>query len=272
MEWVRRIFDFYLDASVHVALALLSLLLCTTHSLEISSNWHLSFFLFFGSIGGYNFIKYGVEAEKYIWVAKAYHKYIQIFSLICTGVALYHALFLNFRTWIAMLLLLTLTGLYALPVLPGAKNLRSMAGFKIFLVAMVWTGATVVLPVMESSGTFFWDVWVEGLQRFGLVLLLMLPFEIRDLSYDQLELKSLPQRFGVSNTKIYGAFATIPLYLLTFLKDDFGWQEVVGKGILFIAVAIVLMITPKHQSKYFASFWVEAIPIFWWLVLLGLRL
>jgi hypothetical protein len=41
-----------------------------------------------------------------------------------------------------------------------------------------------------------------------------------------------------------------------------------GKGILFLAVAIVLLATPRQQSKYFASFWVEAMPIFWWLVLL----
>ncbi|MGB5274785.1 MAG: hypothetical protein WBN39_12075, partial [Flavobacteriaceae bacterium] len=79
---------------------------------------------------------------------------------------------------------------------------------------------------------------------------------------------SLPQQFGVSNTKIFGAMATIPFFLLTFFKDDVPWHEIMGKGILFFAVAIVLLVTPKDQSKYFASFWVEAIPIFWWLVLL----
>jgi hypothetical protein len=270
MEWVRRIFDFYLDASLHVALALLSLLYCTAFDLNIPPDRHLAFFLFFGSIGGYNFIKYGVEAEKYLWVVKTYHKYIQIISLLSCAVALYHAFFLNFRTWMAMLLLLILTGLYALPVLPGAKNLRSLAGFKIFLVALVWTGATVVLPVLESVGTPCWEVGIESLQRFGLVLLLMLPFEIRDLSYDQLTLKSLPQQFGVSNTKIFGALATIPFFLLTFFKDGLSWQEIMGKGVLFLVVATVLLITPKHQSKYFASFWVEAIPILWWSVLLAL--
>jgi hypothetical protein len=268
MKWARIIFDFYLDASVHVALALLSLLYGTALSLNISPDRHLALFLFFGAIGGYNFIKYGVEAEKYIWVVKKYHKYIQIISLISCTLALYHAFFLNFRTWIAMLTLLILTGLYALPVLPGAKNLRSLAGFKIFLVALVWTGATVILPVTESTGTLSWDVGIESLQRFGLVLLLMLPFDIRDLAHDQLALKSLPQQFGVYNTKIFGAMATIPFFLLTFFKDDVPWHEIMGKGILFLAVAIVLLATPKHQSKYFASFWVEAIPIFWWLVLL----
>ena len=39
---------------------------------------------------------------------------------------------------------------------------------------------------------------------------------------------------------------------------------------LFFFMTIILLMRAKiDQSKYYSSFWVEAIPVFWWLLLLG---
>lgn len=271
MMWPWRIFNFYLDASVHAALAILSLVFCTSILLDIQIDVHLAFFLFFGSISCYNFVKYGVEVEKYVKVASHYHKIIQYFSLICLLVAGYHAFYLNIETWIGVGLLTAMSGLYALPLLPGPKNLRSLGGIKIFLVAIVWAGATVILPILAIMGTLSWDVWIECLQRTLLVLILMVPFEIRDLNYDPPELHTLPQRFGVANTKIFGAFLTLSFFFMTFLKDDLGEIELIGKGFLFLGMGILMFVTKRKQSQYFASFWVEAIPILWWALLISLQ-
>jgi len=78
MKLLLRFFNFYLDASIHVALAVFSLVYVTTITLNISINSHLIYFIFFGTIVCYNFIKYGVEADKYFLVANPYHKNIQI--------------------------------------------------------------------------------------------------------------------------------------------------------------------------------------------------
>jgi len=268
MKWLKRIFDFYLDASIHVAFAIYALLEITYQTLNISSDYHLSFFLFFGSISCYNFIKYGVEAEKYILVANPYHKGIQILSFLALSFALYHAHFLNPKVWIGVGGLIFLTGLYALPVLPKAKNLRSWGGLKIFVVALVWAGATVVLPVLSTNKIMTWDVGVEIFQRFVLVLILLAPFEIRDLAYDGAELKTLPQRLGVANTKIFAGFATLIFFFSSFLKDDLTITEQILKGVLFLLLGGMLFKTKRNQSKYFASFWVEAIPILWYGILI----
>jgi hypothetical protein len=112
---------------------------------------------------------------------------------------------------------------------------------------------------------------IETLQRFLLVLILLVPFEIRDLAYDMPELKTLPQRFGVTNTKIFALFAAVLFYGLSFLKDTFLMIDLIGKGILFLTLGFFILLTKRKQSKYFASFWVEAIPIFWFGVLLVLK-
>ncbi len=43
------------------------------------------------------------------------------------------------------------------------------------------------------------------MQRVLLVLAFLIPFEIRDLAYDKPELKTIPQRIGVTQTKIFGS-------------------------------------------------------------------
>lgn len=264
MGWMKRLFDFYLDASIHTAVSVFALIEITGIFFGIDRDHHFAFLVFFGTIGCYNFVKYGVEAKKYILVASTYRRYIQLISFIAGGCALYHAVYIPVSAWLGIGVLLVLTVLYAIPLLPHTKNLRSLGGLKIFIVALVWAGTTVILPVVSSYKPLDLNVWIEGGQRFVLVLLLILPFEIRDLEYDDPELKTLPQRYGFINTKIIGGFGVLLFLFLTFLKTELSLIDLISKGVMFLIMGIVIYITKENQSKYFSSFWVEAIPIFWW--------
>jgi len=263
MGWLSRIFNFYLDASIHVAFAVISLILITNLYLNILPDHHLLLFVFFGTIPSYNFIKYGVEAKRYFLVKNGYHKQIQIFSLILLALAGYHFFYLGYVVWFICLILALLIGLYALPVFPKHKNLRNIGILKVILVALVWTGTTVIIPVVSSAISFSWDISLLILQQFILILILLIPFEIRDLEYDELNLKTIPQRIGVSQTKNLGLLLSLIFYLITFLKDDLSQLEIIGKTILFVILIIMLLMTRRNQSKYFASFFVESIPICW---------
>lgn len=268
MQVLRRIFEFYLDTSIHVAFSILALIHVTCLTLNISVDAHLCWFLFFGSIACYNFVKYGVEAEKYILVADMHQKHIQWTSFVALGFAVYHGYFLSIQVYFIIAGVVALTGLYAIPVLPHLKNLRSLGGLKIFVVALVWAGSTVILPVIAAGQYITWDVRVETLQRFLLVLILLVPFEIRDLVYDSPELRTLPQRFGISGTKIIGACAILPFFLLTLLKDTVGPTALMANAILSLVLGILICTTKRNQNRYFSSFLVEAVPILWWGLLL----
>ncbi|MFH6602292.1 hypothetical protein ACEZ3G_02295 [Maribacter algicola] len=271
MKWPVRIFNFYLDASIHVALAVFALVQITGGVLKFETSAHLSYFLFFGTIACYNFIKYGVGSKKYILVSNRYHKNIQIASFVALIPALYHACFFTYETWLGVIVIIVFTGLYALPIMPHGKNLRSRGLLKIFLVGLVWSLTTVALPAIQANKIMNWDVLIELIQRFLLVLVLMIPFEIRDLKYDKLDLDTLPQRVGIMNTKKIGYIVTLVLYIMTFLKDELAWSEILGKAILGVMLCLALIYVKKDRSKYFASFWVEAIPIFWWAVIFSLQ-
>ncbi|MEO9512013.1 MAG: hypothetical protein ABJN84_15525 [Flavobacteriaceae bacterium] len=264
MQWLRNIFDFYLDASVHVALSVGCLMGITAFLLDITVSFSLLGFTFFSTIVCYNFVKYGVEAKKYLIVSNIYHKYIQFFSFLCFIGALYFLFALHYKIWIAILFLSLISTLYAIPFLPHAKNLRSLGGFKIYVVALVWAGFTIVLPVLDADIPMSWDTNVLFLQRFVLVVILLLPFEIRDLQWDDVQLKTLPQVLGIRKTKTLGVILTSIFFALTFFKDTISQVELVMRLILGIVFWFLLLSKNNFQAKYLASFWVEGIPICWY--------
>ena len=80
MKFLKLLFDFYLNASIHVAFSLFALLRITEIYFDLPYNKNLNYFMFFGTITGYNFVKYA-------GVAKLHHrsltkglKNIQVFS------------------------------------------------------------------------------------------------------------------------------------------------------------------------------------------------
>ncbi|MBO0328959.1 UbiA prenyltransferase family protein [[Muricauda] lutisoli] len=264
MRILKTIFDFYLDASVHVAVAVISMTGVTFHLLGSSSDINLLGFIFFSVIVCYNFIKYGVEAYKYLIVSNVYHKVIQIFSFVSFAFAIFFLIQLDEQIWVATVVLGVLSALYAVPLLPRAKNLRNLAGLKIYIVAFVWAGFSVLLPVLDAKMTLDWDFAVTFIQRMLLVLVLILPFEIRDMQWDDKKLRTLPQVLGAKNTTRLGIGLTLIFFLLTFLKDELHQQEIALRAILCVALILVLLSGKRLRSKYFVMFWVESIPIFWY--------
>lgn len=271
MRTLKALFDFYLDASIHVALSVLAMAGVTFHLLGSSSDIDLLGFIFFSVIVCYNFIKYGVEAYKYLIVSNAYHKTIQIFSFLSFGFALYFLLRLDLRIWWGTIVLGLLSALYAVPLLPRAKNLRNLAGLKIYIVAFVWAGFTVLLPVLDAELPMDWDFWIAFVQRFLLVLILILPFEIRDLQWDDKGLRTLPQVLGTRTTQKIGIALTVLFFALTFLKDEIHQMEVELRLVLCLVLILVLLSRKKMDTTYFVSFWVEALPIFWFGLFWGLE-
>src|SRR5680860_1607723 len=188
MQGFKKIFKFYINASFHVALAIVCLSDITIQNFDVPRNYKLLLFIFLATITGYNFAKYaGIAKLHHLSLAKNLRQ-IQILSFIAfTGLV-----FLTFFQSVSVLLFSTILGLftllYALPLFGNNTNLRGLTGLKIFVIAFVWAGVTVLLPLADHINVWKWDVFVVFLQRFFLVLALILPFEIRDLRFDLAQL------------------------------------------------------------------------------------
>ena len=265
------LFQFYLDSSIHVGFSVASMTVVTSFMLNIPLPWNLFFFQILATVVGYSFIKYGVEAEKYWLVSKKYYRYIRFFSVLCFLGSIFFLVQLKPAVWYGVAVLGFLTLLYAIPFLGRFKNLRNVGGFKIFMVSLIWSGFTVMLPVLEANLSFDWDIGVVAIQRFVLVFVLILPFDVRDMEKDTPSLQTIPQRLGVQKTIWLGIALSLLVLAMTFLKDNLSLREI-SMNVVLVAVLIqILLQVKRNNSKYFAAFWVESIPVFWmliWLLLL----
>lgn len=265
MRQIRLVFEFYINSSIHVSFAVVALAFVTCHTLNISISNHLIAFLFFSTVTGYNFVKYAEVAGLHHRSLARSLRNIQIFSMLCGLGVVVTAVQLRREVIACAMLLGLLTFLYAIPFLSKKRNLRNIAGIKIYVIALVWSGVTVLLPVLENGLYPYWDVWIEFIQRFLFVIALMIPFEIRDTNFDDGSLMTLPQVVGIKKAKIIGVIWLFVFLVIGFFKDDLRINSILGTTL--IAVVLFFLILKSKESKldldYYASFWVEAVPLVW---------
>lgn len=262
----KKIVDFYLRSSIHVALSVYALVRMTHFMFNISGDEPMANFAFLGTIVGYNFVKYDALARAKKKQMRKELKLIALLSLISLVGVCYYFFQLQFHTQIIAIVFLALTLLYTLPFFPNRKNARNWAGVKIYIVALCWVGVTLVLPLINTGLPLEADFYLKCVQRFILVFNLILVFEIIDLSNDDPHLQTVPQQIGVKNTKMVGLLLLIPFYALEFLKDHFVQEQLIVNALLVLVLALFLAFANEKRSKYYTSFWVESIPIFWWLM------
>ena len=186
----------------------------------------------------------------------------------------FYALQLDQKTLIYISGFGLLTFLYAIPFLPKhffldkQHNLRSIGGLKIYLIALIWAGVTVFLPLISTGILIEDDAVITGVQRFLYIMTLMLPFEIRDLQYDSVKLSTIPQKIGVTKTKLIGVLFLVLFCVLQIFKDDLKLIENVVLIVITILTFVFLVASEKGQGRYYSSFYVEGLPIIWLILLL----
>jgi len=268
MQVLTRLLDFYINSSIHVALAVCGLVWVTLLNFNVGADLDFMYFIFFATVTGYNFVKYFGLAKFHHRSLASWLKVIQIFSFVCFLGLCYFTLRLKTETLLYFAVLGAITFLYAIPFLPKklfieAGNLRAIGGLKIYVIAFVWTCVTVIIPLLNENYSLDNDVFAEAIQRYLYVIIAMLPFEIRDMRYDSIKLSTIPQRIGISRTKTIGVLLIVLMFLLEFFKDEFWVNKTVILGVICTLLLLFLVFSNINQKKYFSGFWVEGIPILW---------
>lgn len=276
MGVLKQIFNFYINSSIHVALAVVAMTWVTLLQFDMEFNQTVLFFVFFATITGYNFVKYFGVAKFHHRSLAAWLKTIQVFSLLAFLGMSYFALKLDINSIIYLSVFGLITFLYAIPLLPmryfrdNQKNLRQVSGLKVYLIALVWVFTTVFLPLIDRGFRINLDVVITGAQRFIFVIVLMLPFEIRDLIYDSVKLATIPQQIGVKNTKLIGVLLLAVFFFLEYFKEGKREVDVITNVVIIGTTLFFVLFAHKNQSKYYSAFWVESLPVLWLVVLLML--
>lgn len=257
MRILRPLFDFYLQSSLHVGLAVLALLHGSFLQLHATCSQPLSLAVFWGTVLGYNCLKYA----QLFWSGKGKSARYQAIA-VCTALA---ALGFMYQLWqlprqVQQLLLGSGILVLVYPLL------RRFGWLKLFFVSAAVTYITVFIPVsilhkLDVSFVFLL------LQRFFLLSSLLIPFEIWDSQFDETHLHTLPQRLGIRNTKLLGYGLLLPVLVLLAWQADYQMVTVVVVAL----AALSIYFTSLQRSIYYTSFWVESVPIVWWVVLLVMK-
>lgn len=268
MQYLKKLLDFYINSSIHVAISVYALVKMTQFMFAISDNSFVGYFAFFGTIVGYNFVKYDALARVKKDPMTKQLKIIAVLSFLSLIATAYFFLKLHIISKSIALAFLILTMLYTLPFFPNTNNARNWAGVKIYIVTLCWVGVTVILPVINAAVPLTIDVLLIALQRFILVFVLILIFEIIDLKKDDPHLLTVPQQIGVMQTKIAGSILLFIFIMLEFLDTDYRHQALLLKSGIALTVFLFLLFANDKRSKYYTSFWAESVPLLWWILLL----
>tara|TARA_R110002050_G_scaffold300769_1_gene472415 strand:- start:43528 stop:44361 length:834 start_codon:yes stop_codon:yes gene_type:complete len=270
----KKFLNFYINSSIHVALSVYSLTWLTLIEFGLFYDENVLYFVFYATITGYNFVKYFGIAKFHHRSLTNWLKSIQLFSFFCFLLMCYYGIQLNKTTILYIAVFGVVTFLYAIPFLPkrlfldSQHNLRSIGGLKIYLIGLVWSGVTVFLPLINNDYLINADVLITGVQRYIFIIVLMLPFEIRDLRYDSLKLSTVPQKIGVKQTKGIGVMLLVVLFLLEFFKDEITLSKTLVLLSITTFTLLLLVFSKVEQGKYYSAFWVEGLPILWLILLL----
>lgn len=268
MRTIKRVFDFYIFGNIHVGLATFCLTKLTLGNYGISNNL-VPFFVLFSTILVYNFIRLRKVSTNKHWLSffiSENKKAVLILSIVSFAIILFQSFFLNIKSIIALIPFGLASLFYVGPI--SFKNqfsysLRSIAFFKIFLIAFTWAGVTVIFPLINYELSFGLNELILFIQRFLIIVVITIPFDIRDLSYDHQNLKTLPQVIGLERSKVFGLFFLMLFLGLELFKSSIDNIDLRINLVIAIISMFFLIRANESQHKYYCAFYVESIPILW---------
>jgi 4-hydroxybenzoate polyprenyltransferase len=150
-------------------------------------------------------------------VIREYRSHIIIYGVIASAGALYFFLHLplNIIWWLVLPAVISI--LYVVP-LGKRKRWRDYSLVKIFLISVVWSALTGLIPFVHTG----YAEWTSGvllfIERALFIFAITIPFDIRDIYVDDTSgLRTLPQVIGVRRSKLLAILILGISAMLTFV-------------------------------------------------------
>jgi hypothetical protein len=230
---VQKLFAI-VHSNVYISLAAVSLTVAAQIQLGMPPQWHpYLFIIFFATLFEYNLHllitiltnKEALNSEKHRWVREnlKFFYFLAAFSVIGF---LAVAMLAKTEVMLVFVPIAILTMLYSIPVFGNKARLlrlRQIPFLKIFLISLVWSTSTILLPIVQSAKIFDTiDVITMLTERFLFVFAITIPFDIRDMEVDRTDrLMTIPLLIGEKKSLLISYF----LLLLFFLISLFHYQN-----------------------------------------------
>jgi hypothetical protein len=129
--------------------------------------------------------------------------------------------------------------------------LREFPAFKSVLVSFVWTGFLIAFPLINEHQPLRLHA-LELIAFFSYFFALTIPFDIRDLKYDKLQQRTIPQLLGVplaqlTSILLLGVF----LWITAKINNEMRYNILFYIG-SFMAGTLILMTHTRRSEWFFA--------------------
>lgn len=241
--------------------------------------------LFTATVGIYNFsilLTKPAEPEKSPFVRVRWffaHHRLMVTITIVSILALVPLFFLiSTQSRLLLIFLAVLSFAYSLPLFTIGDQkfgLRNIPGLKTFLITLVWTMSTVLLPILEAQDHQLTDISMRDTtiliaKRFLLIAALTVPFDIRDLFEDRkLGLKTIPVMIGEKKAYLFCQFLLAGHIVLLFLFKNHGFTtDFFALTTTAILAGWLIFKSNFKRDEYYYFFYLDGILILQYLMVL----
>ncbi len=257
----RYILEYVFYGNLFIAFATFCLyqqtMLQVSGSLKIDE---LSWIVFFGTIFVYDLARVipvrlthqQMYHYRYVWLLRNFYP-VLLFgfgSLVICSILIFQ---IPSRDIITLVLLAFVASFYNIPFLfkkTGLFRIRDISYLKSFLIALVWAGVTALLPAIDSGV----KESIPGLaalfiERFLLILALMLPFDLRDVAEDKrFGIQTLAQVLGWKKSKHLSILLISLSYLMAFAHDFMNYPGGLAWPAILLSALFALLVLGKAKE------------------------
>jgi hypothetical protein len=149
--------------------------------------------------------------------------------------------------------------------LSDRKVLREVPFLKIFLIALVWAMAIVLLPASQQLD-FSGQVILLTFAFFLFMIAEIIPFDIRDLENDQLDrIQTIPLSLSLQQSKQLSYILLLLSNLILFHEADPAFFLPFFLSSLFLLICIYFL--KSKQNDYYFSLLIESSLILPWILM-----
>lgn len=280
-----KLFKFLIETNLLIAFAAICFMWANMYFLDIyvESLGYLSAQIFFSTwfvyqISRWIYFKKGQYTNEKELVVQWFIKYPTLNKITIFGsgiLAVFFTFFLQPQTIIVLSIIGFISILYPIPVLKPFgihTRFRDFPFIKIFMIALVWSATSVILPYTES---FIYDnhpdverlVLLLFIVQFIFILFITLPFDINDVETDKVSnIKTIPSVFGVKTSKIITLIlGIIYAFAILFMFMLVNWNHMPNKYLsdytmisIWILIALLQIYTFLKSDKV-SKWWIKIV-------------
>ena len=254
---MRKLLTFFVLSNLYVSFCVATLAFSFQY-IYSSFNINVILFLFASTFISYNFhriiiVNNNHKHKRRKWVLENYNylRLVSVFSILIMIVV-----FFKFQriTQVLVLIISLISFLYPF-------FLRKIPYIKIFVIAFVWAFCTNILTFVENSIVIDRQIFISFFKTFLFVIAITIPFDIRDIRFDDLKMKTLPIVFGsVKSKKIAITLLCLCLLISVFeyLVFDFKIYLFISFFSSYIYSQYLIRFSSEQKEDWYFSFFVES--------------